>query len=92
MSTISRVPECRNYSFDGLLQWFAELSKRDLMFHPDDDPATLFSTETGQKLFSRSEAKAARLTIGECFKVNGDEVYAAAYPIFMQRFGIQLDA
>lgn len=92
MSTISRVPECQNYSFDGMLQWFAELSERDLMFHPDDDPATLFSTKTGQKLFSRFEAKAARLTIGECFKANGDEVYEAAYPSFMKRFGNQLDA
>ena len=92
MTTISRVPECRDQSFDGMLQWFAELSKRDFLFHPDDDPASIVSTETGRKLFSRPEVKVLRSAISEFFKVNGDTVYEAAYPVFMKRFGNRLDA
>ena len=92
MTTISRVPECKDHSFDGMLLWFAELSKQDLLFHPDDNPASIISTETGRKLFSRTEIKELRRSIAEFFKVNGDDVYEAAYPVFMRRFGNRLDA
>ena len=92
MATISRIPACQDRSFDGMLQWFAELSKCNLLFHPDDDPASIVSIETGQRLFSRSEVKALRSAISEFFVINGDAVYEAAYPVFMKRFGNRLDA
>jgi hypothetical protein len=92
MAVTNRIPECQDHSFDGMLGWFAELSRCDLLIHPDDDPASIVSTETGRKVFSRSEAIAVRSVISKFFKANGDDVYEAAYPIFMKRLGIQLDA
>lgn len=36
MNSESRIPELNAVSFDGALQWFAEMQCRGLLFHPDD--------------------------------------------------------
>ena len=92
MKTSNRIPVCKDDSFDGMLVWFATLSQEDLLFHPDDDPATIVSADSGEKAFSRAEVRSLWATLARLFRVNGDNVYEAAYPIFMTRFGIQLDA
>lgn len=92
MAIIDRIPTCTDFSFDGMLYWFAELSKQELLFHPDDDPAEIVSIADGAEIFSDREVQKLRETLDGMFTLNGDKVYEAAYPIFMKRMGIQLDA
>jgi hypothetical protein len=92
MDTINRIPACADFSFDGMLFWFAELSKQKLLFHPDDDPADIVSIADGTATFSNEEVEKLREILDGMFTLNGDKVYDAAYPIFMKRMGIQLDA
>ncbi len=92
MKSISYVPTCNDFSFDGMLHWFAAMSQKDLLFHPDDDPATIAYSESGKPVFSRRDVAVLRLMLATFFKLHGDDVYEAAYPVFMQRFGNRLDA
>lgn len=90
--SVSRIPEYSDQSFDGMLFWFATMSKRELLFHPDDPADTIFEIATGKPTFSAVEAHKANEILETMFARFGDEVYEAAYPIFMKRMGIQLDA
>ena len=92
MQNINRIPECKDFTFDGMLDWFAEMSVNNLLFHPDDDPADIFTIADGTPTFSQNEAVQLRNILDDMFAANGDDVYEAAYPIFMKRMGIQLDA
>ena len=88
----SRIPDFVVKSFDGMLMWFTEMSVRELLFHPDDAPETIISTTTGEKYFTATECRELETTLATMFQQFGGDVYEAAYPIFMQRMGIQLDA
>ncbi len=87
----SRIPDFSNKSFDGMLTWFSEMSVRNLLFHPDDVPETIISTNTGEKVFAISECRKLEDILAAMFRQFGNNVYEAAYPAFMQRMGIQLD-
>jgi len=89
---VSRIPEFSDKSFDGMLFWFATMSQRRLLFHPDDAPEDIVIISTGKPMFSPVESREAGAILGEMFKLHGDNVYESAYPIFMKRMGIQLDA
>lgn len=91
MST-SRLPDYSDKSIDGMLTWFSEMSVRDLLFHPDDVPETIISTTTGERFFTNSECQMLEDVLAAMFQQFGSSVYEAAYPAFMQRMGIQLDA
>ena len=88
----SQIPDFSDKSFDGMLVWFASMSERGLLFHPDDAPETIVSIATGEALFSPREARKLTDIIGEMFERFGDEVYEAAYPIFMKCMGWRMDA
>ena len=88
----SRIPDFSNKSFDGMLTWFAEMSVHELVFHPDDAPESIVSIATGEKVFTADECQKLENTLSEMFDQFNDEVYEAAYPVFMKRMGIQLDA
>jgi len=92
MKTTSRIPALRDTSFDGMLTWFAKLSIRGLLFHVDDDPAEIIDASTGKRTFSDEEAATLRIMIVRLFRKHGDDVYEAAYPIFMNAAGMRLDA
>ena len=89
---ISRVPDYFDHSFDGMLHWFATMSERNLLFHPDDPVDEIYEITTGQPTFTPAESRQANEILKTMFSQFGDEVYEAAYPIFMKRMGIQLDA
>jgi hypothetical protein len=82
MPKVNRVPACIDFSVDGMRRWFAELSRQDLLFHPDDDPAEIVSIGNGAKTFSEEEVNKLRKVLNKMFSLNGDEVYEAAYPAF----------
>ncbi len=85
----NRIPAVHDFSVNGMIAWFAELDARDLLFHPDDPPETLVSLESGQPCFTLTEVAALSGTIDRLFALHGDEVYEAAYPLFMARMGIE---
>lgn len=88
----SRIPDFSNKSFDGMLMWFSEMSVCDLLFHPDDAPETIISTATGENFFTITECRKLESTLATMFRQFGSDVYEAAYPVFMKRMNIQLDA
>lgn len=92
MKNVSRIPACKNYNFDGMLCWFAEMSANDLLFHPDDDPATIARIADNTPTFDNGEVRRLRKILDRMFVENGLDVYEAAYPIFMKQMGLQLDA
>jgi len=92
MKTTSRIPVLDETSFDGMLMWFARLSKRGLLFHVDDDPAEIVNAQTGRRIFTYDEAVSLRAIIARLFRKHGDQVYEAEYPIFMKAVGRRLDA
>jgi len=88
----SGIPEYSDHSFDGMLIWFAAMSERELLFHPDDAAETIYNIATGERTFSPKESGKVNAILESMFTRFGDKVYEAAYPIFMKRMGIQLDA
>lgn len=93
MRTQSRIPKLRDTTFDGALLWFSEMQCSNLLFHPEDDPADIIRILSGERLFSNSEVKELRFLLNELEEGMGHEkLIEAAYPIFMNACGIQLDA
>ncbi len=93
MHTQSRIPMLRDATFDGALLWFSEMQCSNLLFHPEDDPADIIRISSGERLFSEGEVKEVRFLLNEREEGIGHEkVIEAAYPIFMNACGIQLDA
>ncbi len=93
MQTRSRIPKLNEVSFDGALMWFSEMHCQKLLFHPEDDPAEIVSITNGEPTFSNQEVKEIRFLIEELEKgIGHEQVIEAAYPIFLNACGIQLDA
>ncbi|WP_374600739.1 hypothetical protein [Niveibacterium sp.] len=93
MQTISRIPKLTASSFDGALMWFSQLQCEGLLFHPEDDPASIVQIADGQLTFSDTEVAELRFVIDELETgIGHDAMLEAAYPVFMKAAGIQLDA
>lgn len=93
MQATSRIPKLIEASFDGALLWFSQLQCDSLLFHPEDDPDTIYRISDNQKMFSDSEVSELRFVIDELeTNLGHDQMVEAAYPIFMNAMGIQLDA
>ena len=93
MQTQSRIPKLNEVSFDGALMWFSEMQCQNLLFHPEDDPADIIRISDGTRSFSDREVAELRFLLGNLDTGIGHEkVIEAAYPIFMNACGIQLDA
>jgi hypothetical protein len=93
MQIESRIPKLSEMSFDGALVWFSEMKCRDLLFHPEDDPADVIRVADGARTFSTSEQEELRLLLSELESGLGHEqMIEAAYPVFMSAAGNQLDA
>lgn len=93
MRTQSRIPKLRDTTFDGALLWFSKMHCSNLLFHPEDDPADIIRISSGERTFSDGEIKELRFLLNELEEGIGHEkMIEAAYPIFMNACGIQLDA
>jgi len=82
----SRVPQYEIQTFVGMRAWFKSMAKRRLLFHPDDPPTRIVSIKTGVRLFSRDECRLLTAILSKMFERFGDQVYEAAYPVFMKEF------
>lgn len=93
MQTTSRIPTLTEASFDGALFWFSELQSEGLLFHPEDDPDSIYQTADNQKTFSQTEVTELRFVLDKMeTSIGHDKMIEAAYPIFMNAMGIKLDA
>jgi len=93
MCTQSRIPKLHDTTFDGALMWFSEMQCSKLLFHPEDDPGDIICTLNGDRTFSDGEVRELRFLINELEESLGyEKMIEAAYPIFMNAYGIQLDA
>lgn len=93
MKIESRIPALTEISFDGALLWFSEMKCRELLFHPEDDPAHVIRVADGAHVFSDREVAEVRFLLNEMEEGLGHEnMIEAAYPIFVKAGGIQLDA
>lgn len=93
MHTQSRIPKLHDTTFDSALLWFSEMQCSKLLFHPEDDPADIIKIASGEHLFSDGEVQELRFLLSELKEDLGyDRVIEAAYPIFINAFGNQLDA
>ncbi|HPN78227.1 hypothetical protein [Dokdonella sp.] len=88
----SRIPDLNVSTFDDMSWWFAEMSRRELLFHPDDSPNQIFNIRTGEPTFSPEECAKVENILSDMFDKFGNDVHEAAYPIFMRRFNGRLDA
>jgi hypothetical protein len=91
MTITNRIPAVHDFTLSGMAAWFAQLDICNLLFHPDDPPETLISLESGQPFFSAAEISILTNTIDHLFALHGDQVYEAAYPLFVARMGIEED-
>lgn len=93
MHTQSRIPTLRDATFDGALMWFSELQCGNLLFHPEDDPADIIQISSGERLFSDAEINELRFFLNSLEENIGHaKLIEAAYPIFLNAYGIRLDA
>ena len=93
MQTQSRIPKLNEFSYDGALMWFSEMKCKDLLFHPEDDPADIFLFSDGSRMFDQIEVEDINLILEKLESTIGHEnVIEASYPIFMNAFGLRLDA
>lgn len=84
----SRVPDFANKSHAGMSRWFDEMSRRGLLFHPEDKPADIVDIVTGKPVFTERECARLDAILGEMFDRFGNDVCETAYPIFMKAAGI----
>lgn len=93
MQAQSRIPKLHDTTFDSALRWFSELQCNGLLFHPEDDPATIVEIANGIPVFTDTEVQELHFLIRELEEKLGHEnMIDAAYPIFMKAAGVQLDA
>lgn len=93
MHTQSRIPKLHDTTFDSALLWFSEMQCGGLLFHPEDDPADIIRIADDEPMFSAAEVQELRFLLDELDeKLGHDRMIEAAYPIFMNAFGRQLDA
>lgn len=93
MHTQSRIPKLHDTTFDSALLWFSEMQCDGLLFHPEDDPADIIRIADDERMFSDAEVQELRFLLDELDENLGHErMIEAAYPIFMNAFGLQLDA
>lgn len=87
---LSRIPDFSNKTREGMSLWFAEMTARELLFHPEDRPCDVFRIVTGAKMFTKEECSRLNGILSEMFCRFGDGVCETAYPIFMKAVGFPL--
>lgn len=93
MQIESRIPKLNSISFNGALTWFSALQCQNLLFHPEDDPAQIVTISDGIPTFSTEEIMELRFVLEELeISIGHEQVIKAAYPIFLNACGIQMDA
>lgn len=85
--TASRVPDFSDISLDGLSVWFGEMSARNLIFHPENEPREVVDIADGARTFDDVECAKLQRIMDAMYKHFGEQVLEAAYPNFMKKAG-----
>lgn len=85
----SRIPDFANKSREGMSTWFAEMSLRGLLFHPEDAPRDIITITTNERTFTTEECVKLDGIMAEMFAMFGDDVCETAHPIFMKCMGLR---
>lgn len=88
----SRIPDFANKSREGMSIWFAEMSLRGMLFHPEDEPDSICTIATGERAFTVEEWTKLDGIMSEMFALFGDGVCETCYSIFMRAAGVRLAA
>lgn len=88
----SRIHDFASKSHEGISIWFAEMSLRGLLVHPEDAPDSIHTISTGERTFTAPEYTKPDGIMSEMFALFGDGVCEACYPIFMRAVGLRLAA
>lgn len=86
--THSRVPMLTRTNARGISDWFSAMAAAGLLFHPDDDPATIVRTDSGERTFTPDEVVEVRDIVERMFEAQGDRVYEIGFPVFRRSLGI----
>ena len=84
--TESRIPELAGTSKKAANAWLKELHNRNLLFCLDNDPAELFLTSDGTRMFTDSEAQEVSGILNRLFKMRGDELYGLTFEALSKTF------
>lgn len=85
--TESRIPAYDRSNADGMTIWFSEMSRRGLLFHPEDAPETVIRADDGSRVFTEAECAEVGGILSGMFAEHGDGVIEACYPVFMRAAG-----
>lgn len=85
-----RIPDDAKKSHDDMSFWFAEMSLRGLLLHPEDAPDTIRAISTGVRAFTARECIKLDGIMSEIFALYGDGMCEACHPIFMRAAGLRL--
>lgn len=78
---MSRIPPCNVTDYQSMVDWFQKLADADLLFHPEDDPATIIRGIEGQRTFTDEEADELREHIAMLNETFGERVCGAALQV-----------
>lgn len=93
MQATSRIPKLSATTFDGALLWLSQLQNVSQLFHPEDDPDSIYRISNDQKLFTDSEVSEIRAVIDKFETGIGHKsMIEAAYPDFVKVLNLQLNA
>lgn len=87
----SRIPALHSTSRKAVSDWFAAMGAASLLFHPDDDPASIIHVDSGQKFFTSGEVGELREIVQRMFEAQGDRVYELGLPAFHRALGITIE-
>lgn len=80
---MNRIPGFGATCPDGMPAWFAEIAKRDLLFHSDDDPGDIVCVADGAALGG---------VLAGILAPHRDGVHGAWHAILMRASGLRLEA
>ncbi|WP_287597531.1 hypothetical protein [Thermomonas sp.] len=83
----SRIPAHNGSNQDGVLIWFSEMSRRGLLFHPEEAPESIVEVVSGRPLFTDAECREVGNILDAMFAEHGSLVIELCYPIFMSACG-----
>ena len=64
-------------TLDDCIQWFIDLRDEGLLFHPEDDPASIVRSLNGAPVFAPDDVPHIRARIDECFALLDDPCQVA---------------
>ena len=80
----NRIPDFEDKSAAGMRAWMKKMCDGGLLFHPDDDPATIICIHNGEPTFNESECRTLTPIIDEMLALHGEKVYDEGHRLMWQ--------